>query len=180
MTNSSILFFVSVGIFGAASDKEKRERYHALLPVSVKIMGKQRLLFVILYQICVFIFWLILYYMKLFDGNSEVIWSLISIIMFNLMIICLFVIYTDLGFYGIKFHKPIIALIIACSIFIYSITLMNINTYVFAELNFDTSLFFSYIHFIKLLFGAIVMTLLTGLFYAISYIIFIHRKSYLA
>ena len=143
-------------------------------------MGKQRLLFVILYQVSVFILWLILYFAEQFQANSGLIWSLISIIMFNLIIICLFVIYTDLGFYGIKIHKPFGALIIAGSIFLYSITLLNIKTYVFSEFNFDTSLFSAYIDFLKLPFGAILMTALAGFMYYTSYIIFINRKSYLA
>jgi len=180
ISNSSIIFFISIGIFGSASDKEKRERYHSLLPVSINTMGKQRLLFVILYQACVFFLWLILYFTEQIQENSTLIWPMISIIMFNLILICLFVIYTDLGFYGIRFHKPIIALIIAGSIFLYSITLLNIKTYIFSEFKFEVPLFSTYMDFIKLPYGTIFMTVLASSMYYLSYVIFINRKSYLA
>jgi hypothetical protein len=180
MSNSSIIFFISVGIFGGSSDKEKRERYHTLLPFSVKTLGKQRLLFIILYQAFVFLLWLVLYFVKYFPENSKLIWPLISIVMFNLIILCFFVIYTDLSFWGIKFHKPMIALIIAFSIFLYSMTILNLEVYVFSELNFNTQLFSAYIDFIKLPYGAIFMTVLAASLYYLSYVIFINRKSYLA
>jgi len=180
MSNSSIIFFISVGIFGGSSDKEKRERYHTLLPFSIKTLGKQRLLFVILYQACVFLLWLIIYFVNYFHENPELIWPMISMIMFNLIIICFFVIYTDLSFWEIKFHKPFIALIIAGSIFLYSITMLNIKVYVFSELNINTQLFSTYIDFIKLPYGAIVMFVLAASLYYLSYVIFINRKSYLA
>ncbi len=179
MSNSSIIFYISVGIFGSASDKEKRERFQSLLPFSVNTMGKQRLLFVILYQTSVFLLWLVIYVTGYIQENSDLIWTMISINMFNLIIICLFVIYTDLGFYGIRFHKPIVALIIAGSIFLYAITMLNIKNYVFSEFSFETPLFSAYMDFIKLPYGALFMTMFAGILYYLSYIIFINRKSYL-
>ncbi len=179
MSNSSIIFYISVGIIASVSDKEKRERYQFLLPFSVKTMGKQRLLFVILYQATIFLLWLVLYLTGYFSDNSELIWTLISINMFNLIIIGLFVIYTDLGFYGIRFHKPILALIIAGAIFLYSATMLNIKIQVFSVINFGTKSFSAYMDFIKLPYGALFMTLFAGIIYYLSYIVYVNRKSYL-
>ena len=179
MSNSSIIFYISIGIVGSASDNEKRERFQSLLPFSVKTMGKQRLLFVIFYQTSVFLLWLVIYVMGYIPENSALIWTMISINMFNLILICLFVIYTDLGFYGVRFHKPIVASIIAGSIFLYSITMLNIKSYVFAAFNFETPLFSTYMDFIKLPYGALFMTMFAGILYYLSYIIYVNRKSYL-
>ena len=127
----------------------------------------------------IFLLWLILYFTQYYQTNPELIWAMISISMFFLIIISFFVIYTDLGFYGIKFHKPFLAIIIAGSIFLYSITMLNLKIYIFSEFNFDIQLFSTYMQFIKKPIGAIVMVGFTSTLFYLSYRIFISRKSYL-
>ena len=46
---SFFTFFISVGIIGSESDREKRERFLTLLPIPLKTYSITRLLFVIFY-----------------------------------------------------------------------------------------------------------------------------------
>ena len=179
MLISSIIFFITVVIGGVSSDGEKRERLNALLPLSVKTIGKQRLLLIILYQMSVFLLWLILYLAKCVQEDQGVIWTMISTIMFNLIIVCLFVIYGDLEFYGIRFHKLVLLFMIACSILLYSIKISHFESDLSFQFEIVTMLE-AYKGFFKLPFGALFMCLLAGIIHYISYKVFINRRSYLA
>ena len=179
MIISSIIFFIMVIIGGLSSDGEKRERLYALLPLSVRTIGKQRLLFIILYQMSFFLLWLILYLTRYVQEDQGVIWTMISTVVFNLIIVCLFLLYGDLGFYGIRFHKPILLLIIACSFILYSVKISNFESDASFQFEIGTTLE-AYKGFFELPFGALFMSVLAGMIHYISYEIYINRRSYLA
>ena len=186
MIISSITFFIMVIIVGVSSDGEKRERLYALLPLSAKTLGKQRLLFTVLYQTSFFLLWMILYVTRYVQTDQGVFWTMISTVMFNLIIVCLFMIYGDLGFYEIRLHKPILAFVIACSLILYSTKISHFESDASFQFEIGTIQFEigttleAYKGFFELPFGALFMSLLAGIIHYISYRIYINRRSYLA
>ncbi len=50
IASSMIIFFIAIGIMGSASDKEKRDRFHSLLPIPIKQLAFIRMVFVVVFQ----------------------------------------------------------------------------------------------------------------------------------
>ena len=185
MLISSIIFFIEFFIVCTWSNGEKHERFDALLPLSVKTRGKYRLVSIILSQTILFLLWFILYLTRYVQEDPGVIWTMISIIMFNLIFIYLLAINGDLGFYGIKYHKPILAL---RSILALTITVSIILYFLkFSDFNSDPSnqpLIWEILKackgFFDLPYAALLMSLLAVIIQYISYKVYINRRSYLA
>ena len=181
MKSSSILFFITVGICCASAVGEKRHRLIALLPLSVKDTEKQGWLFLVLIKASIFILWLILYFTQLIRQDSGIIWTMISFSMLNLIVIGLIWIGGELKCYDIRYPNTIFALFLVGSIFLYIVTMNNIENDVFSKTGIPVPWFVeAYIKFIKWPSGAIFMTLLAGAVIYLSYALSINRKSYLS
>lgn len=176
---SSIIFFITTARYGSIGEKEKRERMHALLPISVKTIGKQRLLGIILFQTGISLAWFALLFAGNVHENPGIIWSMVSTFMFNLVIVCSFIIGDDLDSCGIKFHKPILVIINTCLIILYVFQNTQINSPVSIENNMLAMLKAYSEFFIKPV-GALIMSFLVSIFCYIDYKIYINRRSYLS
>lgn len=181
MISSSILFFVIVGICCGTAVGENRHRLIVLLPLSVKDTVKQNWLFLVLIKASIFILWLILYFTQLIRQDPGIIWTMISFSMLNLIVIGLIWIGGELKCYDIRYPNTIFFLFLVGSIFLYIVTVNNIENYVFSETDIPAPWFFeAYIKFIKWPSGALFMTLLAGAVIYLSYAVSINRKSYLS
>ena len=179
MKSSSILFFITVGIIYGSAVGEKRHRL--LLPLSVKDTEKTGWLFLVLIKASIFILWLILYFTQLIRQDPGIIWTMISFSMLNLIVIGLISIGGDLKLHDIRYPNTIFALFLVGSIFLYIVTMNNIENDVFSEMDIPVPWFFeAYIKFIKWPSGALFMTLLAGVVIYFSYTLAINRKSYLS
>ena len=181
MKSSSILFFITVGICCASDVGENRHRLIALLPLSVKDTEKMGWLFLVLIKASIFILWLILYFAQLIRQDPGIIWTMISFSMLHLIVIGLISIGGDLKLHDIRYPNTIFALFLVGSIFLYIVTMNNIENDVFSEMDIPVPWFFeAYIKFIKWPSGALFMTLLAGVVIYFSYTLAINRKSYLS
>ena len=69
---TTIIFFFSIPIMGSRSDKEKRDRLYVGLPVSLKQISANRLLFMILFQAGIFFIWGIIFFLQHFGSLHDV------------------------------------------------------------------------------------------------------------
>ena len=181
MKSSSILFFITVGICCGSAVGENRHRLIALLPLSVKDTEKMGWLFLVLIKASIFILWLILYFTQLIRQDPGIIWTMISFSMLNLIVIGLISIGGELKLHDIRYPNTIFALFLVGSIFLYIVTVNNIENYVFSKTDIPVPWFVeAYIKFIKWPSGALFMTLLAGAVIYLSYALSINRKSYLS
>ena len=82
--------------------------------------------------------------------------------------------------HDIRYPNTIFVLFLVGSIFLYIVTMNNIENDVFSEMDIPVPWFFeAYIKFIKWPSGALFMTLLAGVVIYLSYALAINRKSYL-
>jgi len=107
ITVSSITFFISTGIMGGESDKEKRDRFLTSLPIPLKQYSIARLLFVIFYQFGMFLILLLFYLLKVTPENVSVFWDILTINSYALIAISFFIIYSDLKYYSSKYFHYI-------------------------------------------------------------------------
>jgi hypothetical protein len=99
-----ITFFISVGIMGSESDKEKRDRLLTSLPIPIKQYSLARLLFVIFYQLGMFLLLLLFYLFKVTSENAPIFWDIVTMNSYTLIFISFFILYSDLKFYRSKYY----------------------------------------------------------------------------
>jgi hypothetical protein len=166
-----IIFFIAVGIMGSQSDKEKRERFHSLLPISIKRRAFIRLAFVIVFQFGFLVIQFSHFFSIYFGIDNSAFWSILIGNGFILSVINIFIIYTDLGYFNSKEYRLIFLGIIAAIIIALALIFF---------LGFRGSAFFIGANFVKSPLNALIFNLVCfGMFY-LSYVLFIRRKSYLA
>ena len=166
-----IIFFIAVGIMGSQSDKEKRERFHSLLPISIKRRAFIRLAFVIVFQLGFLVIQFSHFFSIYFGIDNTAFWSILIGNGFILSVINLFIIYTDLGYFNTKKYRLIFLGILA---FVFVGLTLAIYWGLFH------SLFVREYSFTKSPLNALIFNLICfGMFY-LSYSLFIRRKSYLA
>jgi hypothetical protein len=156
---------------GSQSDKEKRDRLHSLLPVSIKQLALIRLVFVIVFQLG-FVVILVSHFLKTYFGkDNSVFWSILVANGFILSFINIFIIYAELGFFNTKKYRLVFIGIISFILVGFSFALYQglFRTFFIMGSNFGKSPI-----------DALVFNLVCfGMFY-LSYVSFVRRKSYLA
>ncbi len=171
IASSMIIFFIAMGIMGSESDKEKRDRFHSLLPLPIKQLAFIRMVLVFAFQFGFLIILLIKFFNTQFGTNNSAFWSILIANGFILSVINIFIIYTELGFFNRKRYQFILLGIIA--VILISLT----SALYFGHLR---SLFVMGNGFAKSPIEALIFNLVCiGMFY-LSYTLFIRRKSFLA
>ena len=171
ITSSMIIFFIAIGIMGSESDKEKRDRFHSLLPLPIKQLALIRMIFVLAFQVGFLVILLIKFFNTQFGTNNSVLWSILIANGFILSVINIFVIYTELGFFNTIKYRFILLGIIA-------IILIGLSLALY--MGFLRTVFATGSNFAKSPFDALIINFICiGMFY-FSYALFIRRKSYLA
>jgi hypothetical protein len=173
--STSIMFFISMVIL-ALSVGEKRDRYYALLPLSVKTIAKQDLLFLILFKAGFFILWIIAYFTRYIQQDPGLIWTMISMAMFNLILICLIIIGGELSFYGTKPRIIIFVISLVISGLLFTAIINNIETYQFSEF-IEIPLLEAFIKIFKSPVGSLLMSIVAVIFLYLEYITVINRRS---
>jgi hypothetical protein len=161
-----LILFITVGITGAASDKEKRDRFHRLLPVSLKTQIRVRTLWLIWIELGMYLIWIVYF---LIEPTDSVIQALLAMFTFGavfLNALLSFCIFHDLGYFGKIFYRYIFLFLI---IVILVIFVFNAGSY---SIEISPGSFNSPVKVILL------NILMVGMMY-MDYIIFIKRKSYL-
>ena len=171
IVSSMVIFFIAVGIMGSESDKEKRDRFHSMLPIPIKKLAFIRMVFVVAFQ-SGFLVILFTHFLNTYFGeNNTFFWSILISNGFILSVINIFIIYTELGFFNTKKYRFIFLGILA---FILIALTLAIYWGLFH------SLFVREYSFTKSPLNALIFNLIClGMFY-LSYSLFIRRKSYLA
>lgn len=171
MANTAITYFIAMGVIGSESDKEKRVRYHAGLPVTPTQLGLVDLIYVTLFQFGMILLWVILLFFKPQSATATTIWGMLSLNGLLLSLVNVLIIHTHLGFYGEKKYKRITYGILL------ALASLVVGLVYFGHINAVAR--FLWRHF-RSVSGALVSTLLwLGLSY-LSVVIFVRRKSYLA
>ena len=165
-----ITFFVSIGIMGSESDKEKRDRFLTLLPIQLKKYSIARLLFVIFYQLGIIAITSLFYLLKVSNVNSSMKWDMIVMSCFSLIFISFFIIYSDLKFYRSKYYKFIFLIVLAIfiALLIAGMAYHIIPPVLVLGKNFPKTFWHAFISII----------IFAGLYY-ISYKVYNGRRSYL-
>lgn len=171
MLNTTITYFITIGIIGSEGDKEKRTRYHAALPVTPQRRAMVDLWYITLVQAGMFLLWLCMLIFKPHSATASTFWSMLSLNGLLLALIVIFIIHTHFGFYGARKYKRIdygiLLLLIIAAIGISYLGYGN------------AAVRFLWRHYMSAS-GALFSTLLwLGLSY-LSVIIFVRRQSYLA
>ena len=171
--NSAVVYLISLGIIGSHSDKERRDRMHSLLPVSVRQVSIARLLFCLIYQATFFAVWFVVYLVTLADTNPDAIWSLITINGLALTALVLFVIFSDLKHFENLRYRVVFLVTLLAILALFLLTVVHDGLFTHVG-------FMRYVEFGKSPLGALFFTLLAlGLFTA-SAMAFERRKSYVA
>jgi len=166
-----IIFFIAIGIMGSASDKEKRERFHSLLPIPIKRLAFIRLVFVIVFQLGFLAIQFSHFFSTYFGKDNSAFWSILVANGFILSVINIFIIYTELGFFNTRKYRFFLLGIIA---FIHIALALTIYW------GFLRSLFIMGSSFAKSPLDALIFNLICFAMFYFSYVLFIRRKSYLA
>jgi hypothetical protein len=173
--STSILFFFSVMILGGGSSKEKRNRFDALLPLSVKTIAKTSLLFLILFKASFFILWIVAYFARYIWQDPGLIWTMISMTMFNLILFGLLMIGGGLSYYGIRPRISIFVISLIIVILLFTTIINNIRTYQFEFI--EIPLLEAFIELFKSPAGSLMMSITAGIFLYLGYIVTINRRS---
>lgn len=171
VTSSMLIFFIAIGIMGSASDKEKRDRFHSLLPIPIKQLAFIRMAFVIIFQLGFLVILTSHFLSTYFGKDNSAFWT---ILIANGLILCfinIFIIYTELGFFNTKKYRFILLGIIA-------IILIDLALAVYLGL--FRTVFVVGSSFAKSPLIALVFNLVCFSMFYLSYVLFIRRKSYLA
>lgn len=177
IVGTSILFFVFIGILAGISAGEKRGRFYALLPLSIKTVEKQGLLYVILFNASFFILWIIAYFTRYIQQDPGLIWTMISVAMFNLILICLIILGGELSYYSTRPRIIILVISLVIVIFLFTAIINNIETYQFSEFNIEIPLLEAFIELFKSPAGSLLMSIAAGIFLYLAYIVMINRRS---
>lgn len=97
--STTVIFFFCIPIMASRSDKEKRDRLHAALPMMLKQTSVSRLLFMVLFQGGIFFIWSIIYFLDHFGHDNQAIWTMITTSAFVIIVIEFFALYHDLGYF---------------------------------------------------------------------------------
>lgn len=170
IASSMIIFFIAIGMLGSQSDKEKRDRFHSLLPIPIKKLAFIRMVFVVVFQLGFLVILFSHFFSTYFGKDNSAFWSILVANGFILSVINIFIIYSELGFFNSKKYR---------FIFIGTIAFILIGLAPL-YLGFFRTVFVMGFNFAKLPIDALMLNLVCcGMFY-LSYVIFIRRKSYLA
>ena len=179
MMFSMFFFFAIIIPIGLpATAGEKRERFYALLPLSVKTIGRYYIFCLILDNTILFILWIIFYLIKYSQLEPALIWTMISFSMHIYIIFLLIAIGGQFGSYFKKFRGTVLLLSIAGSV---SLFIFSVNTikYTYSMMNIESPLLKTYLNLIKSPSGALIMSLLAGLMLYLFYKLYVNRKYYL-
>jgi len=165
-----VTFFISIGIMGGESDKEKRDRFLTSLPIPLKQYSIARLLFVIFYQLGMFSILVIFYLLKVTPENVSAFWDIMKMNSYTLIFISFFIIYGDLKFYNSKYYHYLylIIMLLLAALLIMGIVHQVIPLTLLFRQNFPKTF----------LYAAIFKIIFLGMYY-VCFIVYNGRKSYL-
>jgi len=173
IANSAFSYFITIAIIGSDADKEKRDRLYSLLPLSLREIAHGRMLLAVLFQISIFLLWLIFLAVTRESVTLRTICNMLSFSALTLAMIMFFVIHHDLGYFGNNkryygIYYGFLGLAIVSIGFLYYIQkLQTVLKYLFTTLY-------------GLPAGAILFSVFALGMYILSLRIFMRRKSYLA
>lgn len=171
LASSMLLFFIGIGMMGSASDKEKRDRFHSLLPIPIKKLAFIRMVFVIVFQLGFLVILISHFFSSYFGKDNSTFWTIFIANGFILSVINIFIIYTELGFFNTKKYRFILLAIIA-------IILIGLSLALY--MGFLRTAFVTGSNFAKSPIDALISNLICFSMFYLSYVLFIRRKSYLA
>lgn len=110
--NITALMLVTLGIFhlvliatGIRHTREKRDRLVILLPVALRAAAFERIVFVLFFQICLLLLWIVFFMVEYDRTDLPVFWRMLSLNGFIFMYVLIFNINSDLGHYpGLRYR----------------------------------------------------------------------------
>lgn len=171
MANTTITYFIAMGILGSEAEGEKRTRLLAGLPTTPRQLAMVDLVYVALFQLGMVIFWIGLLPFKPEEATPQTFWGMFSQNGLLLSGITIFIIHHHFGFFGMKKYTRITYVILL------ALALVMVGLIYFGYINAVAR--FLWRHY-RSASGALVSTFL---WLSLSYfcvIIFVRRKSYLA
>jgi len=170
-THTTINYFIFMGVLGSESDKEKRSRLYASLPVSWQTAPLIDLIYVGLCHAGMVILWLAFLAIGYDRITERTIWGLLSLNGFILSLIVVFIIHTHLGFFDTKLYKRsiyalVLFVIAAMATLQYFGTFARLMGFLSRQLSMPS--------------GAIALNVLALVLSYWSIVLFTRRKSYLA
>ncbi len=171
MANTTITYFIAIGIIGSEGDGEKRTRLLAGLPATPRQLAMVDLMYVALFQLGMALFWLGLLPFKPDEATPQTFWGMFSQNSLLLSGITIFIIHHHLGFFGMKKYKRLTYGILL------ALALVVVGLVYFGYINAVAR--FLWRHY-RSASGALVSTLLWLSLSYLSVSLCVRRKSYLA
>lgn len=170
-SHTTINYFIFMGILGSESDKEKRTRLCASLPMSRQTVPLIDLIYVGLCHAGMVILWIVFLAIGYDHISGRTVWGLLSLNGFILNLIAMFIIHTHLGFFDTKLYKRTVYALIFFVIVV-MMTLQYFGTFVRLMGFLSRQLLMPS--------GAVVLNVLALVLSYWSIVLFTRRKSYLA
>lgn len=170
-SHTTINYFIFMGILGSESDKEKRTRLYASLPVLRRTVSLIDLIYVGLCHAGMVILWIVFLMIGYDHISARTVWGLLSLNGFVLSLIVMFIIHTHLGFFDSKFYKRSIYWFILFAVLV--LAALQYLGYYMVVIRF-------LIRQLVLPSGAIALNALALVLSYWSIVLFTRRKSYLA
>ena len=160
------ILFISVGIMGGDTDKEKRDRFHRLIPCTLKTQSWVKTLWLIFILLGMYFLWILYFLIEPTGSVGQALLAMFSMGAFFMIVILSFCIFHDLGYFGKKSYRYTFLFLILLVLVIF---VFNIGSY---TIEIGPGLQNSPVKVILL------NGLMVGMF-TLDYVIFIRRKSYL-
>ena len=171
MINTSIVFFISVGVLGSEAEKEKRTRILASLPVRPQEIGFVEQYYILFFYLSMVFLWLVHAVVDTQLLTSETFSAIFSIAGLVLALINAFVIHSHLGYWGGKRYKLLtVGTVFLLLLAVFLLAWQNSFQVVWRS---ASALFFSPA-------GSTICMVLYFLMASLAIAAFVKRKSYLA
>jgi hypothetical protein len=171
MSNTTVVYFILMGILGIGTINEKRYRYLSTLPVSPQELAIVDGLYVIFVQFGMVLLWMLYLLISRESLTPEVLWAMIANSASILSVITIVGIHYHLGFFGTDKYKRLNWLLLL----IFLLTMAGIG---YAG-KIDGVVRFMWPHYASR-HGALASVLLCLALSVLSANLFVRRKSYLA
>jgi len=120
-SNTAVTFWISTGIMGSEADKERRDRLFALMPISLRSYSVARVVDLVVTKLWLLLFWFVFLLVRPEGFAIDKFWYMLSYSLIAMIIILVFVLYHDLGYFQTwKYRIGILAtgvLVVALLIF---------------------------------------------------------------
>lgn len=174
IANTLTVLITAIIFIGVQRFSEKRDRYYARLPITLKSIGLARVLFVLILQSVMILLWLLSFWHEPPVETGKAIYTMIGMSAFWMGTIIIILLFYDLGHFGTRTYRM---LFLAA----FFLTAIGYKSFIFNR--FDESseqqIVDKFLFYQSPVGAAIISSIFIGLLF-LSVLVFARRRSYLA